>query len=155
MTPNLQSQDLSGRINGDHHELPVRIYYEDTDFSGVVYHANYLKYFERGRSEYMRLIGVHHHQLAALEEPLAFAVSSINIRYLSPARIDDLVCVKSRLIVARGASFKLDQWVERDGQTLAEAQVQVVCIDLNGRPKRLPKDLQAAIKARVAGENAL
>jgi acyl-CoA thioester hydrolase len=149
------TSDLSGQITGDHHELPVRIYYEDTDFSGVVYHANYLKYFERGRSEYMRLIGVHHHQLAALEEPLAFAVSSINIRYLTPARIDDLVCVKSRLIAARGASFKLDQWVERDGQTLAEAQVQVVCIDLNGRPKRLPKNLQAAIKARVAEEDAL
>ncbi|MCR6658377.1 MAG: tol-pal system-associated acyl-CoA thioesterase [Asticcacaulis sp.] len=135
--------------------MPVRIYYEDTDFSGVVYHANYLKYFERGRSEYMRLIGVHHHQLAALDEPLAFAVSAINIRYLTPARIDDLVLVKSRLSAARGASFTLDQWVERDGQRLAEAQVQVVCIDLKGRPKRLPKDLQTAIKARVAAENTL
>jgi acyl-CoA thioester hydrolase len=149
------TSDLSGRIDGDHHELPVRIYYEDTDFSGVVYHANYLKYFERGRSEYMRLIGVHHHQLAALEEPLAFAVSAINIRYLIPARIDDLVTVKSRLITARGARFTLDQWVERDGQKLAEAQVQVVCIDLNGRPKRLPKDLQAGIKAQTTGEKGL
>jgi acyl-CoA thioester hydrolase len=149
------TSDLSGRIDGDHHELPVRIYYEDTDFSGVVYHANYLKYFERGRSEYMRLIGVHHHQLAALDEPLAFAVSAINIRYLIPARIDDLVTVKSRLITARGASFTLDQWVERDGQKLAEAQVHVVCIDLNGRPKRLPKDLQAGIKAQTTGEKGL
>lgn len=149
------TSDLSGRIDGDHHALPVRIYYEDTDFSGVVYHANYLKYFERGRSEYMRRIGVHHHQLAALDEPLAFAVSSINIRYLSPARIDDLVTVKSRLIVARGASFTLDQWVERDGQKLAVAQVQVVCIDLKGRPKRLPKDLQTAIKLHVAAEKTL
>jgi len=155
MAPNLLTSDLSGRITGDHHELPVRIYYEDTDFSGVVYHANYLKYFERGRSEYMRLIGVHHHQLAALDEPLAFAVSAINIRYLVPARIDDMVTVKSRLNAVRGASFSLDQWVERDGQKLAEAQVQVVCIDLKGRPKRLPKDLQTAIKARAIGENAL
>jgi acyl-CoA thioester hydrolase len=152
MTP---KPDLSGRITGDYHELPVRIYYEDTDFSGVVYHANYLKYFERGRSEYMRLIGVHHHQLAVLDEPLAFAVSAINIRYLIPARIDDLISVKSRLIAARGASFKLDQWVERDGQRLAEAQVQVVCVDLNGRPKRLPKDLQTAIKTQTDGENTL
>ncbi len=149
------TSDLSGRIDGDHHELPVRIYYEDTDFSGVVYHANYLKYFERGRSEYMRLIGVHHHQLAALDEPLAFAVSAINIRYRSPARIDDLVCVKSRLKAARGASFTLDQWVERDGDVLAEAEVHVVCIDLKGRPKRLPKDLQTTIKAQVVGEKAL
>ncbi len=146
---------LSGRIAGDHHELPVRIYYEDTDFSGVVYYANYLRFFERGRSEYMRLIGVHHHQLAVLDEPLAFAVSTINIRYLSPARIDDLVCVKSRLVSARGASFTLDQWVERDGQTLAEAQVQVVCIDLKGHPRRMPKELQSAIKAHVIGENTL
>ncbi|MFT4074078.1 MAG: tol-pal system-associated acyl-CoA thioesterase [Asticcacaulis sp.] len=145
----------SGRIIGDHHELPVRIYYEDTDFSGVVYHANYLKYFERGRSEYMRLIGVHHHQLAALDEPLAFAVSGINIRYLLPARIDDLVSVRSRLKEVRGASFNLDQWVERDGLRLAEGQVQVVCIDLKGRPKRLPKDLQTAIKACLPNENTL
>ena len=155
MTSNLQTPDLSGHIDGDHHELPVRIYYEDTDFSGVVYHANYLKYFERGRSEYMRLIGVHHHQLAALDEPLAFAVSSINIRYLTPARIDDLVIVKRRLNMVRGASFNLHQWVERDGQKLAEAQVQVVCIDLKGRPKRLPKDLHAVIKAQATGEKGL
>jgi len=141
---------LSGRLDGDVHSLPVRIYYEDTDFSGVVYHANYLKYFERGRSEYMRLIGIHHHELAALETPLAFAVAQINIRYLAPVRIDDLVTVGSRLLDVRGASFSLKQWVEKDGRRRAEGEVQVVCIDMQGRPKRMPKPLLDIIRAQVS-----
>lgn len=144
--------EISGHISGDEHHLPVRIYYEDTDFSGLVYHANYLKYFERGRSEYMRLIGVHHHQLAALETPLAFAVADLHIRYRTPARIDEMVTVRSRLIRVRGASFTLKQAVERDGLVLAEGEVQVVCIDMQGRPKRLPAHLQSLIAACAINE---
>ncbi|ESQ83521.1 hypothetical protein AEAC466_12660 [Asticcacaulis sp. AC466] len=146
---------LSGQIIGDEHHLPVRIYYEDTDFSGVVYHANYLKYFERGRSEYMRLLGVHHHQLAALDEPLAFAVSDIRIKYRAPVRIDDLVVVKSRLLSARGASFVIQQWIERDGLCVADGEVTVVCIDLKGRPRRMAKPLLDAIKPQVSVRKAL
>lgn len=144
--------DISGHIAEGEHHLPVRIYYEDTDFSGLVYHANYLKYFERGRSEYMRLIGIHHHELAALDEPLAFAVASLNLRYRAPARIDQLVWVRSRLVGVRGASFELRQRVERDNQVLTEAEVHVVCIDMKGRPRRLPAHLQAAIAACVVNE---
>jgi len=142
-------QPLSGEILGDEHHLMVRIYYEDTDFSGLVYHANYLKYFERGRSEYMRLLGVHHHQLANLETPLAFAVSDIHIAFKAPARIDELICIKSRLLRARGASFTLEQTVTRSEHILAKGEVEVVCIDLEGRPRRMPKALMEAIKTRV------
>ena len=144
---------LTGEIKGDAHYLPVRIYYEDTDFSGVVYHANYLKYFERGRTEYMRALGVHHHQLAALDEPLAFAVAEINVKYKAPARIDELITVVSRLVSARGASFVIDQAIVRDEATLATARLHVVCIDGQGRPKRLAKHLMDVLKGHATGEN--
>ncbi len=140
---------ISGTVDGGVHRLPVRIYYEDTDFSGVVYHANYLKYFERGRSEYMRLTGIHHHELAALETPLAFAVAEITIRYLAPVRIDQLITVCSQVMGVRGASFDIDQWVELDGKRCAEGRVHVVCIDMNGRPRRMPKPMTDAVKACV------
>lgn len=144
---------ISGQIVDDEHQLMVRIYYEDTDFSGLVYHANYLKYFERGRSEYMRLLGVHHHQLANLETPLAFAVADIHIAYKVPARIDELICIRSRLIQARGASFTIEQRVTREDQLLAEGQVQVVCIDMAGRPKRMPKHLMGMIQSQVVSHS--
>ncbi|MGA9657653.1 MAG: tol-pal system-associated acyl-CoA thioesterase [Asticcacaulis sp.] len=141
---------LSGLIVGDEHHLPVRIYYEDTDFSGVVYHANYLKFFERGRSDYMRLIGVHHYELARREAPLAFAVAHMDIRFAAPVRIDEVIIIKSRLIHMSGASFTLEQSAERNAQLCTSATVQVACIDLKGRPKRLPKDLSEAIKSHLA-----
>jgi len=144
---------LSGEIVGDTHYLPVRIYYEDTDFSGVVYHANYLKYFERGRTEYMRQLGVHHHQLAVLDEPLAFAVAEITVKYKAPARIDELITVQSRLISARGASFVIDQVIARGESTLSTARLHVVCIDGQGRPRRLAKHLMDVLKSHATGEN--
>jgi len=144
---------LSGEIIGDAHHLRVRIYYEDTDFSGVVYHANYLKYFERGRTEYMRMLGVHHHHLAALDEPLAFAVAEINVRYRAPARIDELITVQSRLVSARGASFVIDQAIVRGDVLLATARLHVVCIDGQGRPKRLDRALMDVLKSHATGEN--
>ena len=135
----------AGEIQGRTHVMPVRVYYEDTDFSGIVYHANYLKFFERGRTEFLRLLDIHHTELLALEVPLAFAVVDIHIKFKSPARIDDLLSVHTRFDRALGASFHLSQWIERadgDGVTrIAEQGVQAVCIDPAGRPKRLPKDV--------------
>ena len=149
----MPQDNLSGHIVDLEHHLPIRIYYEDTDFSGVVYHANYLKYFERGRSEYMRLLGVHHHQLAELDDPLAFAVAEITIKYKAPARIDELITVRSRLLSARGASFLIDQSVVREGSVLASGRVHVVCIDGQGRPKRLAKHLMDVLKTHIVPEN--
>ncbi|HWU49934.1 MAG TPA: tol-pal system-associated acyl-CoA thioesterase [Asticcacaulis sp.] len=144
--------ELSGQIIDHEHRLPIRVYYEDTDFSGVVYYANYLKFFERGRSDYLRLIGVHHHELAALPEPLAFAVADIHVRYKAPARIDDLIETRTRMSGLRGASFHVSQRLLRGDQVLTEAEVKAVCIDLNGRLRRLPPDLQARLAACCVNE---
>ena len=134
-----------GVITQGIHSLGVRIYYEDTDFTGAVYHANHVKYFERGRSDFLRVLGVSHTALGALEQPLAFAVTSLTIRYLKPARIDDWILVKTRFESASGVRFKLSQWIERDGIRLCEGEVEVVCIDNEGRPKRIPKSMIEAM----------
>ena len=141
----IPSQPLSGVIEDGEHRLLVRVYYEDTDFTGLVYHANYLKFFERGRSDYLRVLGVHHHELRAHEDQLAFAVAHIDIRYLSPARIDDIITVRTRMLTMRGAQFTLEQTCERDGVTLCQGRINVVCIDGDGRPRRLPKAFAEAL----------
>src|SRR4051812_14042238 len=103
--------DISGRIEGGAHILPVRIYYEDTDFSGAVYHANYLKFCERARSDCLRLIGIHHHELYAenAEGRVGFVVQRMVCEFLKPAQIDDLVEVETRLAELAGARLELDQ----------------------------------------------
>ena len=135
-----------GTLNGDTHVLPLRVYYEDTDFSGIVYHANYLRFFERGRTEFIRALGVD--QLALhRDEGIAFAVRSINIDYLRPAQMDDLIEVETKAGVVRGPSLQLGQTIRREGQILTTAQVLVVCIKA-GRPQRLPETLRAVLAQR-------
>ncbi len=141
------SQPLSGVIEAGEHRLRVRVYYEDTDFTGLVYHANYLKFFERGRSDYLRLLGVHHHELKAHEDQIAFAVRHLEIQFLSPARIDDVVTVSTRLTGMRGAQFFLEQVCARDDVKLCEGRLNIVCIDGEGRPRRLPKAFADALIA--------
>ena len=92
---------------------PVRIYYEDTDFSGVVYHAAYLKFFERGRTEALRSCGVHHSELLARDEPLAFTIRKMTTEWLVPARIDDVLEVRTRFVMAKGARMGLRQEIWR------------------------------------------
>ena len=144
-----EPDSLAGTIDDFEHRLNVRVYYEDTDFTSVVYHANHLKYFERGRSDYLRLLGIHHHRLAAMDPPLAFAVAQINIRYRNAARIDDVLTVTSRLAGTRGAQFFIDQAILRAGVVIAEGRVDVVCIDAQGAPRRLPKALSDVIKTHL------
>lgn len=140
------SQPLSGVIEAGEHRLMVRVYYEDTDFTGLVYHANYLKYFERGRSDFLRVRGVHHTELRAHEDQLAFAVAHIDLRYRSPARIDDVLTVRTRVAGTRGAQIFMEQVCERDGVVLCEGRFDIVCIDGSGRPRRLPPVLIEALK---------
>lgn len=135
------SPAMSGRMTEDGHESWVRVYYEDTDFSGVVYHANYLRYFERGRSDFLRMAGISHTDLGALPEPLVFAIARVDIRYHRPARIDDLIRIVTLPATLRAAAFTLTQRAECNGQLLAEATIEVVCINRDNRPRRLPKDL--------------
>jgi acyl-CoA thioester hydrolase len=129
----------SGYVDGNTHILPIRVYYEDTDFSGVVYHGSYLKFLERGRTESMRVTGTSHQDLLLLDTPLAFAVRKLDMDFLAPARIDQVVEVRTRFVMAKGARMRLLQEVLCEQRVLLRASVEIACIDLNGRAKRIPK----------------
>lgn len=131
----------AGLFEGKLHLLPVRIYYEDTDFSGVVYHANYLRYFERARSDFFRLAGIHHRELAARPDPLAFAVVDMSLRFRSPARVDDSLVVVTTFDKAQGARLFARQRVMRAAEVLCEADVTAALIGLDGRPRKPPRDM--------------
>ncbi len=135
----------SGRFEGGEHVLPLRVYYEDTDAAGIVYYANYLKFAERGRSELLRLLEID--QIALRErEGLAFAVRQASVDYRSPARLDDLLLVRSRLTELGGARLAARQRVERDGRLLAEVGVRVACLRLtDGRPGRIPPHIRQTL----------
>ena len=127
------------------HVLQVRVYYEDTDFSGNVYHAAYLKFFERGRTEFLRDMGIHHSELA--QEGIAFAVRAMTIEFEHAAHIDDLLDVETRVAALSGARLTLEQTIRRDGDVLTRAQVEVVAIKVGGGAARLPRAIRAALKA--------
>jgi acyl-CoA thioester hydrolase len=132
--------DLAGRIEGDTHILPVRVYFEDTDFSGLVYHANYLKFCERGRSDFVRLLGIHHRELIEADggrEPAAFVVRHMEIDFLKPARIDDVLEVVTSCAEIGGVTLTLAQEVRREGSVLVRLKVEVVLVSRSGKPMRL------------------
>jgi acyl-CoA thioester hydrolase len=135
---------VAGRLVPGGHVLPVRIYFEDTDFSGIVYHASYLRFMERGRTDWLRLLGVSHEELDRGDhgERLAFAVRRMEIDFLKPARIDDLVEVETVTAKSSGARIILQQTIRRDGAVLVDATVTVVLVAENGRPRRLPASLR-------------
>jgi acyl-CoA thioester hydrolase len=141
----------AGRFEGRLHLLPVRIYYEDTDFSGVVYHANYLRYFERGRSDYLRLAGVSHTELLEGDAPTAFAVNRIGLDFLKPARIDDALVVETAYDAVRGPRIFISQTLRRGGEALATAAVEACCITLAGRPRRPPALLLQRLAPYLTG----
>ncbi|MBL8531686.1 MAG: YbgC/FadM family acyl-CoA thioesterase [Hyphomonadaceae bacterium] len=136
----------AGQFEGRVHILPVRIYYEDTDFTGVVYHANYLRYFERGRSDFLRLAGVHHTALLEQPEPLGFAVNRLELVFEKPARIDDALTVRTTFETMKGPRIFISQALRRGGETLATARLEVCCISLTGRPKKPPSLLLERLK---------
>ena len=126
------------------HRFPIRVYYEDTDLGQVVYYANYLKFIERGRTEWLRAAGVG--QSAWLGRNLAFVVRRVEADYLRPARFDDQLDVVTTLAETAGSRVIVAQSVERDGTTLFTARVTVVCVDLSlMRPTRLPPEIAAAL----------
>jgi len=136
----------AGRFDGRAHYLPVRIYYEDTDFSGVVYHANYLRYFERGRSDFLRLAGVDHSALLAIEPATAFTVIAMNLNFLKPARVDDALLVSTELADLAGPRLTFSQKLHRGEEGVATATVEACCISLTGRPKKPPPELVSRLK---------
>jgi acyl-CoA thioester hydrolase len=138
---------IAGRLSDSGHELRQRVYFEDTDFSGRVYHARYLHFMERGRSDYLRLLGVHHHALAA--EGLAFTVRHMEIDFLKPASIDDVVTVRTIPVEARGARVVLAQEVLCDSEHLIRARVTVALLGAGGRAVRLTPMIRAALTPRA------
>jgi acyl-CoA thioester hydrolase len=134
--PMLDPQPTSGHFVGRVHVLPIRIYYEDTDMTGIVYHANYLKYFERGRSDFLRSVGVHHTQLLQRDPPMAFAITTIDTAFKMAARIDDCLVVHTAFDSLKGVRLAISQKIMRGPELIATANVGAVCIDLQGRPKR-------------------
>lgn len=130
------------------HSFPVRVYYEDTDLAGIVYYANYLKFIERGRSEWLRELGVD--QRVLKQQGLVFAVRRVEADYLSPARFDDQLVVESSLHAQTSARIVIDQRVLREGAALFVARVTVVCLGEGGRPLRIPADVAARLQSAAS-----
>ena len=145
-----QNPALDGEIRDGRHHQPVRVYYEDTDFSGIVYHASYLRFMERGRTNYLRLIGADHRAMfeaAEKEAPgFSFVVRHMSIDFRKPAHMDDVLDIVTTPKEVRGASVTLNQKVMRGDDLLVEADVQVAFISA-GRARPIPKPLRITMKA--------
>jgi acyl-CoA thioester hydrolase len=137
---------LSGELTPTGHRLLARVYYADTDFSGVVYHARYLEFLERGRSDFLRLAGVHHTELMEGKhgEKIVWVVRRMEIDFVQPARIDDILTVETRAESISGARIVMAQELKRGGDLLVRAKVEAAIVGENGRPKRFPKGWIAA-----------
>ncbi len=146
--------DLAGRLvsgdDGARHVLPVRIYFEDTDAGGVVYHAAYVRFAERGRTDFLRLLGTDARRMidgSDSHEPAAFVVRRMTFDFLRPARMDDLLEIETQVIDLGGASVTLHQRIVRDGVPLCEADVTVVLVSMAGKPMRLSNRVREAFVA--------
>jgi acyl-CoA thioester hydrolase len=129
----------SGRFVDGEHRFPCRVYFEDTDFTGVVYHANYLRFMERARSDMLRVAGIDQRKAHATGEG-AYAVASLAIRYRHPARLDDDLLIHSAIADVKAASVAIHQRVMCDRVLMAEAEVAVAFLSSDGRPKRQPPE---------------
>jgi acyl-CoA thioester hydrolase len=146
MPSSLQDQPAEGRFAGSEHRFPVRVYFEDTDLSGMVYHANYLRYMERARSDFLRLAGIDQRAFNDAGEG-AYAVSALSIRYRRPAKLDDALVVVSILTKISAAKVDIHQRVMLGDQILSEAEVTAALVAPTGRPKRQPREWIAAFEA--------
>ena len=131
------------------HQFPVRVYYEDTDLAGIVYYANYLKFIERGRSEWVRSVGVDQDRMKQ-EDGLIFVVRRVEADYLTPARYDDELTVETQVTHVGASYVELDQSVKRGDDTCFKAKVKIVLIQDSGRPARIPAELRPKLSAASA-----
>lgn len=138
-----------GRFDGSVHRFPVRAYFEDTDLSGMVYHANYLRWFERARSDMLRLLGIDQGAAFRAGEGV-YAVADLAIRYHAPTRLDDLVLIESRAEEVRAASCRMHQKALRGETLLSEARLRVGFVGPDGRPRRQPEAWRAAFATVVS-----
>jgi acyl-CoA thioester hydrolase len=137
---------LSGTLTAGGHRLMARVYYADTDFSGLVYHARYLEFLERGRSDFLRLAGVHHSELhdGRHGERIVWVVRRMEIDFRSPARIDDIITIETRTERLAGARIWMVQELKRGEDLLVTARVEAAILGETGRPRRFPKEWVAA-----------
>ena len=127
----------SGAIGGGIHRLPARVYFEDTDTAGIMYHAKYLHFMERGRTEFLRVGGIDHAAAVKAGEG-AYAVTEMQIKWLRPARLDDVLIIETSLVSVRAASCRIAQRITRGGEPLLEANLTAAFLDPAGRPRRQP-----------------
>lgn len=146
--------DLSGRLREDHsgrwHVLPVRVYFEDTDAGGVAYHASYIRWCERGRTDFLRLLGTDSRRLidgSESSEPAAFVVRRMNCEFLRPCRMDDILEVETRVKDVGGASVTLHQNIKKEGKGVFEADVTVVLVAVSGKPVRLSSAIKSGFSS--------
>tara|TARA_R110000744_G_scaffold95468_3_gene184433 strand:- start:940 stop:1392 length:453 start_codon:yes stop_codon:yes gene_type:complete len=131
------------------HWITVRVYYEDTDFTGMVYHANYLRFFERGRSDHLRDAGISHQSLLDREDPAAFTLTNVNVSYKRPAKVDDLLHIRTRYLGMDGPRIRFEQACLRDGQLISEAEITAVMIHADGRLRRPIREVAEHLEAFV------
>ena len=141
MTP-----DLSGIIKQKTHFFQIRVFYEDTDFTGIVYHANYLKFAERGRTNFLRLLGVNHSELINSDEPKYFVVYKMNSKFMGTSTIDDLLEVRSAFTGIEGVRLKIDQNIYKEEKKVFSANIEFALLDKNAKPIKFPNDMKLKIK---------
>jgi len=141
-----------GRLEGDTFIFPIRVYYEDTDAGEIVYYANYLKFAERARTEFLRYFNIHQSELLA-KDRIAFAVRRAEADYRKPAKLDDLLEVHTRLVKLGGASLEMEQVLKRRDETLVQVKVRIACIHLEGRPVPIPKNIRQVFMKMLGVHN--
>jgi len=140
------TSDLSGIIKQKTHFFQIRVFYEDTDFTGIVYHANYLKFVERGRTNFLRLLGINHSELINSNELKYFVVYKMNSKFLGTSTIDDILEVRSILIGIEGVRLKIDQDIYKGEKKVFSANIEFVLLDKNSKPMKFPDDMKLKIK---------
>ena len=138
--------DLSGIIKKNTHFFQIRVFYEDTDFSGIVYHANYLKFAERGRTNFLRLLGINHSELMNASEPKYFVVYKMNTKFLGSSTIDDLLEVRSNFLGIKGVRLKINQDIFNNEKKVFSADIEFALLNKDAKPLKFPDDIKLKIK---------
>ena len=140
------TSDLSGIIKQKTHFFQIRVFYEDTDFSGIVYHANYLKFAERGRTNFLRFLGINHSDLINSDEPKYFVVYKMNSKFIGTSTIDDILEVRSNFKGIEGVRLKIDQDIYKEEKKVFSAKIEFALLDKNAKPIKFPNDMKLKIK---------
>jgi len=140
------TSNISGVIEDKTHFFNIRVYYEDTDFTGIVYHANYLKFAERGRTNFLRLIGINHSDLINSEDPRYFVVYSMETKFLGTSTIDNILEVRSIFKGIKGPRLKIDQDIFKDEKKIFSAKIEFAILDDKGKPRRFSEEIMSKIK---------